>query len=598
VTLARARLVALTSSAGLLIGVAAFAASASSPAVPCPTWTDPKGDTSAGGEPTGASADPDLDIVGTTFAPDAAGGLTVTVKVAGLTDVGPAFAPGDEFLVKLNIAGVASTVTLTRDTFFLGTETAKLKATASATGKVTFDVKTSTVTGVFTAAQVATAVGKPLRGLKLDTFSALSYGYTEAPVAAAGLGFPLYDTATAPATLTYTDAGGCGAGGGSVPEPTGTPQPSTEPSAEPTDEPTDTPEGSPVLAQPRAGCFAFKDAAGDAKPGSAPLTSPNNDADLDLTEISLKSTPDAVQVFSKVASLGTAPDTPVFDGHSFTAAFSVGGKAVSATAEKAGAATATPSTVKATAVFDTKASNVVFTFPKADLEKVAGAALTTLTGLTITSNATNPAGTFDGDTATGAKPEEKTYTYGDNTCFLPPVGSLALTAPTTAEYGDRVVVTGSLTDTAKEAVAGVKVHASVTGQPEQVAVTDDDGKVSFALPLTGKAGAKRVTLTFLGTEDVGPTSAGAALTETVEKTVLKAVAGKGSVTATLTDNDKSPVAGQLVAFTVGSKVTKVKTNAKGVAVLARQPAGTTVKVGFAAVTGYYSAAPTVSAKVL
>ena len=56
--------------------------------------------------------------------------------------------------------------------------------------------------------------------------------------------------------------------------------------------------------------------------------------------------------------------------------------------------------------------------------------------------------------------------------------------------------------------------------------------------------------------------------------------------------------GELVSFTISGKVTKVKTNAKGVAVLSKLAKGSTVQVSFGAVTGKYAAAKAVSAKVL
>ena len=628
------RLVAVAAVSGLSVAGVGLSLAASSSGA-CPTYTDPVGDSAYAqnvGTPDGnalLNPDDDLDLLDVSHSVDA-GVFTTVLHVKALGRTGPYFNNTDRFTSAFTVGGKAVTVVVDRDyngqfpTAFggpglaPGIVTGKLTVggtTSTAKVVVKEDFKVSTITMSVAVADVEKAVGASLAGLP---FSAMSAGsaVVVTPSQSPGSAARPIDTATAPTTASYVFGGSCSGGSVSAPTPTGdptdeptadptgspTPEPtdsaSPDPTDKPTDEPTDTPEGSTVLAQPRAGCFAFKDAAGDAKPGRAPLTSPNNDADLDLTEISVKSTDDAVQVFSKVATLGTAPTTAVFNGHSFTAAFSVGGKAVSATATKAGAATGTPAAVKATAAFDTKASNVVFTFPKADLETVAGAPLASLTGLTVTSNATNPAGTFDGDTATGAKPEEKSYAYGDNTCFLPPVGKLELVAPAQAAYSDAIAVTGTLTDTADAAVAGVKVHVSLAGQPEVVAVTNDDGEVTVTLPLTGKAGAKTLALSFLGTEAVGPTTATAPFTETVEKPVLKAVAGRGTVTATLTDDDKTPLAGQLVAFTVGSKVTKVKTNAKGVAVLTRQTRGAIVKVGFVAVKDFYSAAPTVSVKVL
>ncbi len=116
--------------------------------------------------------------------------------------------------------------------------------------------------------------------------------------------------------------------------------------------------------------------------------------------------------------------------------------------------------------------------------------------------------------------------------------------------------------------------------------------------MTVTAGAKTLTAKFLGSADVGPAGAGAPFTVAPETSVLKAVAGRGTVTATLTDNDRTPIKGQVVTFKVGSRVTKVITNAKGVAVLTRQTKGTSVTVGFAGVRGKYTAAKSVTSRVL
>ena len=83
-----------------------------------------------------------------------------------------------------------------------------------------------------------------------------------------------------------------------------------------------------------------------------------------------------------------------------------------------------------------------------------------------------------------------------------------------------------------------------------------------------------------------------------ETSVLKAWGGKGMVTSTVTDNDKTPVAGQPVFFTVGKKTTKVVTSKNGIAVLKGVAKGTAVKVSFTAVAGKYTAATPVSTKAL
>jgi hypothetical protein len=241
---------------------------------------------------------------------------------------------------------------------------------------------------------------------------------------------------------------------------------------------------------------------------------------------------------------------------------------------------------------------VVFSLPIADLKTIIGGPVGEVTAITLTSNATNGGGSFDGDSATGSKPEEKTFTYGDNTCFQPPVGKLALTGATTGVYSDTATVTATLVDNADAAVEGATLTLTLPGQPAVTGKTDASGAVAFLVPLTVSAGSKTLTVDFLGTDVVGPVATSAPFKVTTEKSLVTAKAGRGTVTATLTDDDKTPLAGQVVSFTVGSKITKVKTNAKGVAVLTRQTKGATVKVAFAAVKDLYSAAKPVSAKVL
>ena len=203
-TLPRRLLVGACSAAVLAGGLVLVPLIGPASADACPTWTDPADDsgviTPVGTDPTGLSADDDLDVVATTVTVTPDGGMVVTVKVKKLSDTGPATDPGDEFLVKSTVGGTATTVTLARDTFFTGTERATLGATASATGVAKFDVASSTVTGTFTAAQVKTAFGKAVAGLKMTAFETIAYGWTLTPVGPS-LGFPETDDSAAPATL-------------------------------------------------------------------------------------------------------------------------------------------------------------------------------------------------------------------------------------------------------------------------------------------------------------------------------------------------------------------------------------------------------------
>lgn len=558
----------------------------------CPTYTDPAGDGVLAGDPSGETQDDNLDILAVSHSVDA-DVFTSAVMVKKLLATGPNFSFYDRFLSTFTVDKKVVEIRADRDnTGDAPVITGSLRVAATlTTAKVTVgvDVKTNTVTIGIAVPDLEKAVGSSLGG---QAFSAMSSKTTQPmtpPVATPAATVQLNlaaDTAAAAATSSYVFGGSC-SGGTPAPGPSVTPTPTPPPA------PVD-----PLLAQPRAGCALFKDAAGDALPGRAPLSGPN-DPDLDLTEVAMKSEAEAVKIFAKVAKLGS-PSLPIFTGHKFTAAFSVGGKPVTLSATGAGPATATPATVKATAVFDNAKSNVVFTVPKADLVTVLAAPLaegTPITNLTLTTNATNPAGTFDGDTAVGVKPEEKAYAVGDNTCFLPPSGKLSLSGATSGVFTDTATVLGTLVDEDDATVEGATLRLVLTGQPPVLAETDEDGIATFVVPMKSKAGSLGLSVQFNGNADVGPAGAGLPFTVLPEASVLTATAGKGTATATLLDNDRTPIVGQLVSFTVGSKVTKVKTNAKGVAVLTKQVSGSTAKVGFAAVPAAYTAAKTVSVKV-
>jgi hypothetical protein len=591
------RLIVGTTSAALLAGAVGFVPLlGSASAAACPSWTDPADDsgviTPLGTDPSGMSADSDLDIVSTTVSFASDGAMTVVVKVKGLKDVGPDASAGDEFVINSSVAGTATKVTLARDTFISGSETAKLAAAASVVGTAKFDVAASTVTGTFTGALVKTAFGKDIAGLKMDGFETLAYGYTLTPAGPA-LGFPEMDEAVAPAALSYTDAGGCG-------DAAGTPAPTDTPTASPPPAPTPTPGG--LFDQPRKGCVQYKDATGDAQPD--PAGADQEDA-LDVTQVNLKSPDGQLQVFVGLVDPSAAL-FPLFNGPLYNVALTVGGKAVELSAPGDGPATATVggtanSDIKATAKVDTKAKNIVFTVPLDGLSKAVGspvAAGTAITGTAITTQADTDLGALDADSAAGTTAAEKSYAYGDNTCFKPPPGVLTLDADASGQYGDRTELFATLKDADDSPVSGVAVTALIAGGKPVTVTTDEDGIADVFLPLTTKAGTKAITATFAGNDVVGPASAVGSFKVVAEKTVLKAVAIKGGVKATVLDDDKHPVAGRTVLFVIGAKKKAVKTNAKGIAVLTGVAKGTAVKVSFPAVPGFYLGTPTYTVKAL
>jgi len=615
------RVLALGTSSVLLLSGVGLALAAGEggglglPTAGCNTYTDAAGDAPFAGSTAEANGAPDpipsdaaLDITGVvmgTTSSSVAGFIRVKglgnrfygegdlwtlnftalgKTVSGVVQRGPADPLVDAVLAPLNYVLIA------------GTEDDTVGITA------VWDYAHSVVIITLDRASLEKALKGSLGGAPLTAMSARSGNrYAVTSVGS--------DAAVAPAAQAFTVGSnpcfGAGPGptatepGGGTPAPTTTPSGTGTPSPQPTTEP---PAGGPppLFAFPRTGCLLYKDAAGDAFPGRSGVKSPNSSADLDFTGVAVRSAPDAVSVFAKIATLGTSPGAP-FTGHKFTTSFVINGKTVTAVASAAGAATMTPATAKATAAFDTAKSYVIFTFPKADLETAAGAPITSgtaITDLKWVSNAVNQAGDFDGDSAAGTTAEEKTYAYGDNTCFQPPAALIELDTTGKGVYTDKSVVDVLVSDADENALPEVKVHLALTGMPELVGVTDEDGIASFSFPITVPAGSKTLTATFLGNADAGPAGAGAPFTVAAESTVLKAVAGKGTVTATLKDNDKTAVAGQLVAFKVGSKITKIKTNAKGVAVLSRLAKGTSVTVSYAGLKGKYLAAKAVTTKVL
>ncbi|MCW2586473.1 MAG: hypothetical protein JWN55_1989 [Frankiales bacterium] len=592
------RALATVLAAGLAAGGLVVAGAAAA-AGTCPTYKDAAGD-SAYVAPLGTpdplplfNADEDLDILDVSHSVDA-GVFTSTVHVAALGSSGPFFSASDRFATSFTVAGKAVKVTVDRDYTDPTSDPVEVAVLSvggtASTAKVSLklDEKASTVTTGIAVEDLEKAVGAPLAGLPFSAMSAVA-SLTTPDAFPTGVSRPV-DTATAPATAGYLFGTSC-SGDAPTPVPTDTPTP------------TPTPTGPPGLfEQPRKDCVQYKDPAGDADPTPTGL---DNEPALDVTSVNLKSPAEGLQVYVKVADLG-AGLFPLFDTARYDVTLTVGGKKLAVTVDEAGKATATvggtaSADLKPTAKLDTKSSVVVVTLPTEGLTKVLGAPLARGAAVTDTAVATAAGESFTGeyfaaDAAAGAKPAEKTYAYGDNTCFLPPAGKLFLDGATSGVYSDTAKVTVSLLDVGDAAVADVPVRLTLTGAPALTATTNDKGDAVFSLPVTVAAGARTLTAAFEGTTDVGAATVSQAFPVKLETAVLKAAGSRGAVTATLTDNDRTVLKNQVVAFTVAGKVTKVKTNAKGQAVLKGLKTGTAVKVGFAAVKGYYAAAPTVTAK--
>jgi hypothetical protein len=615
--------------------VAAFADDAPAAAGGCPaTYTDPAGDSGLLDPSTNpAVGDDDLDLVAITHSVDG-GVFTTAFKVAKLDPAGPLYAAGDRFAASFTVAKKAVTVDAERDFSGAGDTNGSVTVDGAAVTvpvKIVEDDKASRLSALIAVADLEKAVGAPLTGEAFSAMSAEARGFYPSN-ATPSLGV-LWDDATAPATAAYAFGGGCGGGDTpAAPAPAPSASPSTEPSAQPSPQPSASPAPGGVPASgglPAADCFTAKDPKGDAMlravNGLPVDVAAPNDPDLDVTSLTLGTDAKNLKAYIKVDKLGDAPAYSdghrfyvsfTFNKHSFTMAGSsfangegafrdglnsTGQVAASTQLAVDGTTSSTdpgrftgpgpgfvPSGLKFT--FDVKNSLVIASLPLADLEKYGKAPSSgaVLSSVYASGNSDYVASAIIVDTvpdgATGSAPGKLTYTMGDNHCFAPPAPPLSNLGVTKAQYGDVAVVAAKLVDAAGAAVAGKTVTFSL-GASKASGVTGADGVAKASMVVKDKAGKRSLAITSDSTTVSVP------FTVSVEKTALKAAGANGAVTATLTDDDRKPVVGQVITFTSGSKKVTAKTDAKGVAKAAGLPAGN-VKVTYPGATGMYAAAST------
>jgi hypothetical protein len=587
------RVVVGATSAALVAGAVGFIPLlGSASAASCAAWTDPKGDSvwhdpiAGQADPTGASADSQMDIVSSTLSV-VGDSLVGTITTDGLTD---GFTDmGDEFGFDFTVNGKAINLFSDRDP--TGT-TAGLLPAAPATSA--YDVAKKTVTLKAKLSDLDKAVGSATAGKSLSGISSYSSNQLAAQ-------FVLINYDRSETTATVLVSPGCGGDAG--PAPTGNPTPSGSPSPTPSPTPTTAPGG--LFDQPRKNCVQYKDATGDADPVGDPVGIDQEDS-LDVTQVNLKSPAGQLQVYVGLVDPAATLQSPPFSGRTYAVALTVAGKAVALTAPGDGAATATVggtanTDIKATAKVDTPHKNIVFTVPLDGLSKAVASAVTAgtaITGTAITTKAGTPLGAQTADTAAGTTTAEKAYAYGDNGCFKPPPGVVEIDADASGQYSDVTELFATLKDADGSPVQHVKVTGVLTGGRPVTATTDDDGIADLKLPLLVAAGTKTLTVTYAGDSEVGPAKATKTFKVVAEQTLLKAVGIRGGASATVVDNDKHPVVGRYVTFIIGSTKRTVKTNSRGVAVLTGVKKGTAIKVVFLAVKGYYLASPTYTVRAL
>jgi hypothetical protein len=609
-----------------LIGTGAFAFAAGEggglglPTKDCNTVTDPKGDGNVGsqeGLPGSFPNDPDLDITGLVFGSNDKA-MTAFLRIDKL-DTRSAYGDGHAFSASFTANGKAVQFTTFRfaagqvndgmeslpDPLTIRSSYVNIGGNSSDVPfTATYDTTNSMVILSADRAGLEKAIGGPI--------GTVSKILAESATDVADLGEPA-DEVDGKDTTWAADSNACFSGAAVAPAPVQSAAPSASPSPSPA--PAPAAGGAPAApGQPAAGCNTFSDPKGDAVISPTVGGPGMPEPDLDLTGLVLQSTPDSMRAFLRVDKLASRPQA--FPGHAFYTYFTVGKKAVSMVgtaydpaqlgqaqdglASGSGNAVTSPQTrlvvdgtvvpSKITSTFDLKTSIVTIAVPRADLDKAVGgfADGTVLTSVYGRDSATTPAGglfvdSTAKDNAKGATAQDA-WMVGDNACFAaaaPAASPLTNVGAVKAQYGDTAAVAAKLVDAAGAPVAGKTVTFTL-GSSKAVGTTGTDGVAKASLVVNEKAGSKTLVLTS------GDVTTSVPFTSLVEKTALKAVNSKGNVTATLTDDDKTPVAGQSITFTLGSKKATAKTDARGVAKVSGFPAGN-VKATYAGAPGMYSA---------
>jgi hypothetical protein len=388
---------------------------------------------------------------------------------------------------------------------------------------------------------------------------------------------------------------------------------------------------------PRAVCtHRVADSTGDAffDPGGTTVadgvTGPVPAADI--TGLDLRVTGDAVEAFLGIVSLpANGSGMPAYSGtYRYLVTFTAKGKAVTLGAELVNptwtsakpsdsasypmANVGTTHVAGATAGFYPGAGAnpgyVGWVLPRAAFETLLGAPLAdgdTITALYGKTESHAPgAGTSSPLDDTTVPAADAVWTVGDDYCFGAPPAQLSdITLPDT-QYGDTAELDAVLSDEDGAGLAGKPVTFAFGGTsiaPVR-ATTDADGVASVMWPVSVPAGTYTVTVAFAGDAEAGKAKDTGTMTITVERTSFGPLAvartnnTARTVTATLLDDDKKPVAGQKVDWYVnGKKVATVPTAAAGKSVYKGAKAGQTVQAKFAGAAGRYVAAASKPAKV-
>ena len=365
---------------------------------------------------------------------------------------------------------------------------------------------------------------------------------------------------------------------------------------------TPPPYSGPLMSHPLKACAQVTDASGDASPVIAgPLTT-GPDSTVDLTGVSMRTSPTTLDAFVSVSGLTRNTNFVGWSRYDIFTSFVVNGKTVVLDASQDRPTTATvggtaAGLLKPTAVFDFQHSGVLFSVDRAGLAASVGAALpadTQITAIQASSTVTSllELATRDADSATTGS---RTYSLGDNTCFIPPAGTITLSMPDSGQYTDTVRITATFLDAAGKPAAREKLDAylGATMTPGASEFTDDNGVAVLDLPLDRVDDV--VSVAFEGDTEIGRTFAGQLFTVTPERTRITATPGRGTVKATVLDDDGEPVADAPVTFTEGRRTFVLYTGTSG-ATIYKTVRGSLVKVSYAGKRDYYLAAGSASTR--
>jgi hypothetical protein len=283
------RRLALSCLTSALLLTAALPLVGTASAAACPTWADDAGDAAA--DPTGTATDGSVDIT-KVLVEQSSKELRATFTVPELSGAN-AYTPGDRFQLTMTANDTAVTVVADRDDAGYGDRTGvQVGSTVYRGGHVKYDVDNHQVVLTMPYTVFDTALGKPFKGMQLKTLEGavrISFG----PLAS-----NFFDKAPAPATLALTAGTVCGDGRWGLALVPAVPA-----------------AGEITAERPAGSCIDIADDAGDAKLGGNAPTDP----DLDITGVSLRSTPSMLLAYLRVPGLTTKPAAA--DGHRFSIDF-------------------------------------------------------------------------------------------------------------------------------------------------------------------------------------------------------------------------------------------------------------------------------------